>query len=105
MVMNLQEQCQAYETVARAIEFIRSNAKSQPSLEEIAQYVGLSSFHLQRVFSDWAGISPKRFLQFLTKEYAKTLLKESLDILSISQESGLSSPSRLHDLMVVCEAV
>lgn len=95
----------AYETVAAAIRFVRSHAGAQPSLEEIARQVGLSAFHLQRVFSEWAGISPKRFLQFLTKEHAKSLLRESRDVMSAAIESGLSGPGRLHDLMVSCEAL
>ena len=95
----------AYETVAAAIRFVRGHALMQPSLDEVARHVGLSPSHLQRVFSDWAGISPKRFLQFLTKENAKTLLRESRDVLSAAIESGLSGPGRLHDLMVNCEAL
>ena len=95
----------AYETVAAAIRFVCSHAGTQPSLEEIACHVGLSASHLQRVFSDWAGISPKRFLQFLTKEHARTLLRESRDVMSAAIESGLSGPGRLHDLMVSCEAL
>ena len=94
-----------YETVAAAIRFVRGHALTQPSLDEVAQHVGLSAFHLQRVFSEWAGISPKRFLQFLTKENAKALLRESRDVLSAAIESGLSGPGRLHDLMVNCEAL
>lgn len=95
----------SYETVATAIRFVRSHAGSQPSLDEIACHVGLSGSHLQRVFSEWAGISPKRFLQFLIKEKAKTLLRESRDVMSAAIESGLSGPGRLHDLMVNCEAL
>jgi AraC family transcriptional regulator of adaptative response/methylated-DNA-[protein]-cysteine methyltransferase len=95
----------AYETVAEAIRFVRSSAREQPSLEEIAGHVGLSPHYLQRVFSEWAGISPKRFLQFVTKEHAKALLRQSRDVLSASVESGLSGPGRLHDLMVSCEAL
>lgn len=95
----------AYETIAAAIRFVRGHALTQPSLDEVAGHVGLSASHLQRVFSDWAGISPKRFLQFLTKENAKTLLRESRDVLSAAIESGLSGPGRLHDLMVNCEAL
>ena len=95
----------AYDTVAAAIRFVRNHAGAQPSLEDIALHVGLSASHLQRVFSEWAGISPKRFLQFLTKERAKTLLRESRDVMSAAIESGLSGPGRLHDLMVSCEAL
>ncbi len=94
-----------YAIVARAIEFIRGSALRQPSLAEIANAVHLSEFHLQRVFAAWAGISPKRFLQFLTKEYAKQALRKSADVLSVAVASGLSGPGRLHDLMVTCEAM
>ncbi len=94
-----------YALVAQAIEFIRSNALQQPSLEEIASHVGMSEFHFQRIFAQWAGLSPKRFLQFLTKEHAKKALRHSLDVLQASMEVGLSTPSRLHDLIVSCEAM
>lgn len=94
-----------YETVAEAIRFVRGHARRQPALDEIARQVGLSPQHLQRVFSEWAGISPKRFLQFLTKEHAKALLRASRDVLSTAVEAGLSGPGRLHDLMVSCEAL
>jgi AraC family transcriptional regulator of adaptative response/methylated-DNA-[protein]-cysteine methyltransferase len=94
-----------FEIVARAITFIRAHARSQPSLDEVAAAVHLSPHHLQRLFADWAGISPKRFLQYLTKEHARRQLAESADVLSVAEEAGLSSPSRLHDLMVSCEAM
>ena len=94
-----------YARVERAIRFIEAQALKQPSLGEIATSVGLSEFHFQRLFSRWVGISPKRFLQFLTKEYARTLLEESQDVLSVTYDSGLSSPGRLHELFVTCEAV
>ncbi|MFT3849645.1 MAG: methylated-DNA--[protein]-cysteine S-methyltransferase [Propionivibrio sp.] len=95
----------AYETVAEAISFIRSRASAQPTLDEIAEHVGLSAFHLQRTFSVWAGISPKRFLQCLTRDHARALLRESRDVLAVAHETGLSGPSRLHDLMIACDAV
>ena len=94
-----------FETVARAIEYIRGHARQQPALSDIAAAVNLSEFHLQRLFSEWAGISPKRFLQYLTKEYARQALRESSDILSTSFDVGLSGAGRLHDLMVSCEAM
>lgn len=94
-----------YDTVAEAIRFVRREARRQPSLDEVAAHVGLSPAHLQRTFSAWAGISPKRFLQFLTKEHARRLLRDSRDVLGASLESGLSGPGRLHDLMVACEAL
>ena len=101
----LADQAHQYEMVARAITFIRRNARRQPTLNEIAADLGLSEFHLQKIFSKWAGVSPKRFLQYVTKEHAKQALRTSKDLLSITLESGLSSPGRLHDLMVTCEAM
>lgn len=94
-----------YEIVAEAIRFVRNHSREQPSLDAIARHVKLSPHHLQRMFSEWAGISPKRFLQFLTKENAKRLLQQSRDVLGAAVESGLSGPGRLHDLMVACEAL
>lgn len=99
------EQTRQYVLVARAISFIRDNAKQQPSLEQVAEATHVSPFHLQRLFVEWAGISPKRFLQYLTKEYAKRQLLSSHDVLSVTEDAGLSSTSRLHDLMVTCEAM
>jgi AraC family transcriptional regulator of adaptative response/methylated-DNA-[protein]-cysteine methyltransferase len=94
-----------YAVVARAIDYLRRHALQQPSLAEVAQAVHLSEFHLQRVFAAWAGISPKRFLQYLTKEHARQALQASQDLLSVTVASGLSSAGRLHDLMVSCEAM
>ena len=99
------DQARQYEMVARAIAFIRSHARRQPTLNEISDSLGLSEFHLQRIFSEWAGVSPKRFLQYVTKQYAKQALRESSDVLSVTLDAGLSSPGRLHDLMVTCEAM
>lgn len=99
------DQQQQYAIVAQAIEFIRTNALGQPSLAKIAAAVNLSEYHLQRVFTTWAGISPKRFLQYLTKKHAKQALQQSADVLGVSLATGLSSPGRLHDLMVSCEAM
>jgi len=94
-----------YTIVAQAIDFVRANAHRQPSLAEISKAVFLSEYHLQRLFSQWAGLSPKRFLQFLTKEHAKMRLLESQDILNAALGVGLSGPGRLHDLMVSCEGM
>ena len=102
---DMAERCQAYKTIAQAIRFIRQNARQQPGLEEIAAHVGLSPYHLQRTFSAWAGISPKRFLQYLTREHARSLLRQSHDVLAATHASGLSGPGRLHDLMIACDAV
>jgi len=94
-----------YERIEKAIKFIEKNFSSQPDLKKIADHIGLSEYHFQRLFSRWVGISPKRFLQFLTKEYAKQLLEGSANLLDVTYEAGLSSPGRLHDLFVNCEAV
>lgn len=99
------ERCRAYATVARAIRFVKQQRASQPSLQEIAEHVGSSPFHLQRTFGVWAGISPKRFLQYLTSEHARSLLRAQHDVLGAAHAAGLSGPGRLHDLMVACDAV
>ena len=96
---------QDYERIEQAIRFLEENFRRQPSLGEIAGHLGLSEYHFQRLFTRWVGISPKRFLQFLTKEYVEKLLQESHNVLEVTFESGLSSPGRLHDLLVSCEAV
>lgn len=101
----LDERCRTYATIARAIRFVRAQAGEQPGLTEIAAHVGMSPHHFQRVFSLWAGVSPKRFLQYLTKEHARRLLRAHRDVLESAHEAGLSGPGRLHDLMVVCDAV
>jgi AraC family transcriptional regulator of adaptative response/methylated-DNA-[protein]-cysteine methyltransferase len=94
-----------YERVARAIGYLRDRATQQPQLEEVADHVGLSPFHFQRLFTSWAGVSPKRFLQYLTVEHAKVLLAADTTVLETTYATGLSSPSRLHDLFVATEAV
>ncbi|TFG99442.1 MAG: methylated-DNA--[protein]-cysteine S-methyltransferase [Calditrichales bacterium] len=94
-----------YERVEQAIRFVGDNFQIQPELEDIAQHIGMSEFHFQRLFKRWVGISPKRFLQFVTKENAKHLLQKSESLLSAAFDSGLSGPGRLHDLFVACEAV
>ena len=103
--MSQSEQSRYYGIVADAIGYIRRHARRQPALADVAAHVGLSEYHLQRVFSEWAGISPKRFLQYLTKERAKDALRASGDVLAASLDAGLSSPGRLHDLMISCEAM
>ncbi len=94
-----------YQRIALAIKYIEENASSQPSLAKIAASIHLSEYHFQRLFQRWVGISPKRFLQHITKEYAKKLLRESESVLDTSYRTGLSSPGRLHDLLVTWEAV
>ena len=100
-----QQLARDYEIVEKAIAYIEAHHEAQPSLERIASAVNLSEFHFQKIFSRWVGISPKRFLQFLTKEHAKKLLKQSKNLLDVTYDSGLSSPGRLHDLFIRCEAV
>lgn len=95
-----------YEKIEQAIQFIRNNVESQPSLEEIASEVCLSPFHFQKLFSRWAGISPKRFLQVLTLNNAKDLVQKTpSSLLSLSENLGLSSSSRLYDHFVSIEAI
>ena len=95
-----------YQPVAEIIEFISSQRLQQPSLGQIATHFAVSESHLQRVFSEWAGVSPKQFLLFLTKEHAKRALKsQPHSVLETSYETGLSSGGRLHDLIVHFESV
>lgn len=94
-----------YDRIAEAISFISARLNSQPTLNEIAAHVHLSPFHFQRLFSRWAGVTPKRFLQVLTLEHAKQLLRESKPLLEVSGSLGLSSGSRLYDHFVHLEAV
>jgi AraC family transcriptional regulator of adaptative response/methylated-DNA-[protein]-cysteine methyltransferase len=93
-----------YLIVEKAIRYLNDNSRLQPDLSAVAFHVGLSEYHFQRLFTRWAGISPKRFLQFLTKENAKALLART-SIRFAAYESGLSGPGRLHDLLVTFEAV
>ncbi len=94
-----------YSRIEKAIKFIQEHAEDQPDLDKVAGHLNLSPFHFQRLFKDWSGISPKRFLQYLTVEKAKKLLTESRSVLDTAFETGLSGPSRLHDLFVSVEAV
>jgi AraC family transcriptional regulator of adaptative response/methylated-DNA-[protein]-cysteine methyltransferase len=94
-----------YKQIELAINFLEKNAFNHPSLAEVAAHVGLSAYHFQRLFSSWAGVSPKRFLQYLTVENAKNLLRESASVLETSLAVGLSGPGRLHDLFVSVEAM
>ncbi len=94
-----------YERVEAAISYIRNNVEQQPDLKAVAAHVGLSPYHFQRLFQRWAGVSPKRFLEYLTLEKAKSMLRQSSTVLDASLESGLSGPGRLHDHFVSIEAV
>lgn len=94
-----------YTRIEQVIYYLEKNASRQPSLSEIAENIHLSEYHFQRLFTRWVGISPKRFLQFITKENAKRLLGKSTSIMDAAYQVGLSSPSRLHDLFITWEAV
>ena len=94
-----------YRAIASAIDLIVESYQDQPSLEDMAAAAGMSPFHFQRVFKRWAGISPKRFAQFVTLGHAKRLLDNDESVLGTALEVGLSGPSRLHDLFVACEAM
>lgn len=94
-----------YARVERAIRFLRAHHAEQPELRDIAAHIGLSESRTQRLFSRWAGISPKRFLQFLTVEHVKRRMGQTADLMGLSLDAGLSSPSRLHDLFLSMEAM
>jgi AraC family transcriptional regulator of adaptative response/methylated-DNA-[protein]-cysteine methyltransferase len=95
-----------YERIAEAIAYIRLNFKSQPNLDDVAGKVNLSPFHFQRMFTQWAGISPKKFLQYLSLEYAKGILKDQqATLFDTAYETGLSGTSRLHDLFINIEGM
>ncbi len=94
-----------YPRIETAIRYLAAHVDEQPTLSTVAAEVGLSPFHLQRVFKRWAGISPKRLLQLLTVEHAKELLDESASVLDTTYEVGLTSPARLHDHFVALEAM
>ena len=94
-----------YVRIESALRYLAQRAEAQPTLADVADHVGLSEHHLQRVFTRWAGISPKRFLQFQTVESAKALLRDSRSVLDTTNTTGLSSGGRLHDLFVTLEAV
>lgn len=104
-IANYQRACEDYKRIEQTILYLDQNQHRQPSLKEVADSVHLSEYHLQRLFTRWVGISPKRFLQYLTKENAKQLLKTSNSVMDVTYETGLSSPGRLHDLFINCEAV
>ncbi|MBB6131258.1 bifunctional helix-turn-helix domain-containing protein/methylated-DNA--[protein]-cysteine S-methyltransferase [Mucilaginibacter lappiensis] len=103
--MNTQEKIN-YDRIAEAINYIKLNFKHQPNLDDVAEKVHLSPFHFQRLFTDWAGISPKKFLQYLSLDYAKNLLKDKqATLFDTAFETGLSGTGRLHDLFINIEGM
>src|SRR5246127_806270 len=95
-----------YERIAEAINYIKQNFKEQPNLDEVAEKVNLSPFHFQRLFTDWAGISPKKFIQYLSLDYAKDILKNNqATLFDAAFETGLSGTGRLHDLFINIEGM
>lgn len=103
--MNTQENIN-YHRIAEAIDYIKANFKEQPNLDEVAEKVHLSPFHFQRLFTEWAGTSPKKFLQYISVEHAKKILKENqATLFETAFETGLSGTSRLHDLFINIEGM
>lgn len=94
-----------YQRVAAAIQYLNEHARQQPSLAEVAARMHLSPCHAQRLFSRWAGVSPKQFLQFLTVQHAKRALARSQSLLELSHDLGLSGSGRLHDHFITIEAM
>ncbi len=104
MNMDLKQLSDDYLRIEQAILYLENHYKDQPGIEELAANIGLSESHFQRLFTRWAGVSPKRFLQFITSENAKELLSRSENLLDTTHQVGLSSLGRLHDLFVTTEA-
>jgi len=94
-----------YQRIEQAIHYLKENFQHQPELDEVAEKVHLSPFHFQRLFTEWAGISPKRFLQFLTVDFLKDKLSKTKNLIDAAEAAGLSSQSRIYDLFTTLEAV
>src|SRR5437868_11668184 len=95
-----------YNRIAEAIDYYRLNFRDQPSLDTVAEHVHVSPFHFQRMFKDWAGVTPKQFLQYLSVEHAKGILKqEDASVFNTALETGLSGGGRLHDLFIKVEGM
>jgi len=94
-----------FQLIAESIHWLCQNQQNQPSLEELAEHVGLSPHYMQRLFQEWAGVSPKQFLKYLTKTQAMERLRQGQTVLDAAVSSGLSGPGRLHDLIVTTEAM
>jgi AraC family transcriptional regulator of adaptative response/methylated-DNA-[protein]-cysteine methyltransferase len=94
-----------YQRIEQAIKYLEQNVQRQPNLDEVAEKVHLSPFHFQRIFTEWVGISPKRFLQYLTVDYLKEKLQHTKNLVEAAESVGLSSQSRVYDLFTTLEAV
>jgi AraC family transcriptional regulator, regulatory protein of adaptative response / methylated-DNA-[protein]-cysteine methyltransferase len=105
MILNAEQHHINYQRIEQAIQYLQNNFQRQPELDEVAEKVHLSPFHFQRIFTEWAGISPKRFLQYLTTGYLKEKLRRSKNIEEAAAAAGLSSQSRVYDLFTTLEAV
>ncbi|RLZ07195.1 methylated-DNA--[protein]-cysteine S-methyltransferase [Acinetobacter sp. 2JN-4] len=99
------QQQRNYDRIAQAIAYIQQNFQQQPQLDEVAAHIHLSPAHFQRLFSEWVGTSPKKFLQYISVEYAKNILKQQGSIFDATFATGLSSTSRLHDLFIQIEGM
>ncbi len=104
-MIEIMDQPVNYQRIEQAILYLEKNFQHQPELDEVAERVHLSPFHFQRIFTEWAGISPKRFLQFLTVDFLKGKLQQSKNIVEAAEAAGLSSQSRVYDLFTTLEAV
>jgi len=95
-----------YTRIAKAIDFIREHRHDQPDLGTVAEAVNMSPYHFQRIFREWAGVTPKHFLQYLNVEYAKRILREThASLFDAAYETGLSGTGRLHDLFITVEGM
>ena len=105
MILTAYESHINYQRIEEAIQYLEKNFQRQPELDEVAEKVHLSPFHFQRIFTEWAGISPKRFLQFLTVDFLKDKLQQSKNLVEAAEAAGLSSQSRVYDLFTILEGV
>jgi AraC family transcriptional regulator of adaptative response/methylated-DNA-[protein]-cysteine methyltransferase len=94
-----------YTRIAEAIQYLQTHHREQPELTELAEQVHLSPFHFQRIFTEWAGVSPKKFLQYISLQHAKEMLKNQANLFDTAEEVGLSGTGRLHDLFISIEGM
>jgi len=104
-LVRLDEQARDYDRMAKALDWLALRWRDRPSLEEAAAATGLSPFHFQRIFTRWAGVSPKTFVSAIAHAEARSLLEDGASVLDAALDTGLSGPSRLHDLFIAHEAV